>query len=71
MVDIAKVVLRSSSFGYHMGDTDTVIIQKIVRLCFSTLVSLVRLHLGGDYVSGATKFIKIGQCIAPSIFKID
>ena len=26
------------------------------RLCFSTLVFLLRLYLGGDYVSGATTF---------------
>ena len=35
---------------------DTVIIQKVVRLCFSTLVSLVRLHFGVDHVSGVTIF---------------
>ena len=46
-------------FNVEMKRFYTVIIEKIVRLYFSTLVSLVRLHLGGDYVSGATKFIKI------------
>ena len=40
---------------------DTVIIQKIVRLYFSTLVSSVRLYFEVDYVSGATIFNKISK----------